>query len=32
VIHPEAAARAQQAGLIVVMDHCIMREHHRLLP
>jgi predicted CoA-binding protein len=32
VVHPEAAARAQQAGLIVVMDHCIMREHHRLLP
>jgi uncharacterized protein len=32
VVHPEAAARAQPAGLIVVMDHCIMREHHRLLP
>ena len=27
VIHEEAAARARQAGLIVVMDRCILKEH-----
>lgn len=27
VIHPEAAERARQAGLIVVMDRCILKEH-----
>jgi len=31
VAHGEAAARARQAGLLVVMDTCILREHHRLL-
>jgi predicted CoA-binding protein len=31
VVHEEAAARARQAGLLVVMDTCILREHHRLL-
>jgi uncharacterized protein len=30
VIHEEAAARAQAAGLIVVMDRCILKEHQRL--
>jgi predicted CoA-binding protein len=32
VVHAEAASRAQQAGLLVVMDHCILKEHNRLLP
>lgn len=27
VIHEEAAKRARQAGLVVVMDRCIMKEH-----
>jgi hypothetical protein len=27
VIHPEAAERARQAGLAVVMDLCILKEH-----
>jgi Predicted CoA-binding protein len=30
VIHEEAAARAQAAGLTVVMDRCILKEHQRL--
>src|SRR5262249_7650154 len=30
VIHPEAAARAQAAGLAVVMDRCLKVEHARL--
>ena len=29
VIHEEAAERARQAGIFVVMDHCILKEHHR---
>jgi predicted CoA-binding protein len=29
VIHEEAAARAREAGLQVVMDSCIMIEHRR---
>jgi len=29
VIHEEAAARARQAGLQVVMDLCILKEHAR---
>jgi predicted CoA-binding protein len=29
VIHEEAAARARQAGLQVVMDRCTMKEHRR---
>ena len=29
VIHPAAAARARQAGLAVVMDLCILKEHRR---
>jgi predicted CoA-binding protein len=30
VIHQEAAARAEAAGLAVVMDRCILKEHNRL--
>lgn len=29
VIHHEAAARARAAGLTVVMDRCILKEHRR---
>ena len=32
VIHREAGERAAKAGLKVVMDRCIMKEHQRLLP
>ena len=28
--HPEAARRAREAGLMVVMDHCMKREHERI--
>ncbi len=31
VIHKEAAERASQAGIDVVMDKCIMVEHRRLV-
>jgi hypothetical protein len=31
VIHKEAAAQAEEAGLSVVMDKCMMVEHQRLL-
>jgi predicted CoA-binding protein len=31
VVHEEAAARAQEAGLLVVMDHCMLKEHRRLM-
>jgi len=27
VIHPEAAERARRAGLFVIMDSCILKEH-----
>lgn len=30
--HPEAAQRAEQAGIRVVMDRCLMVEHRRLAP
>lgn len=30
VVHEEAAARARAAGLRVVMDRCMMKEHVRL--
>lgn len=30
VIHDEAAARARAAGLTVVMDRCMLKEHGRL--
>jgi len=29
VVHPAAADRARQAGLAVVMDRCILKEHVR---
>lgn len=31
VVNPEAAAKAEKAGLKVVMDHCIAVEYSRLL-
>ena len=31
VIHEEAAARAAGAGLTVVMDRCILKDHRRLV-
>jgi uncharacterized protein len=30
VIHEEAAAKACAAGLMVVMDRCILKEHRRM--
>jgi hypothetical protein len=30
VVHEEAAAKARAAGLAVVMDRCILKEHQRL--
>ena len=30
VIHEDAADRAREAGLTVVMDRCILKEHRRL--
>ena len=27
VIHEQAAEKARQAGVFVVMDHCILKEH-----
>jgi len=31
VIHQEAAAKARAAGLEVVMERCILKEHRRML-
>lgn len=30
IVNPEAAARAERAGLAVVMDRCMLKEHVRL--
>jgi predicted CoA-binding protein len=30
VVHEQAAARAEGAGLLVVMDRCILKDHSRL--
>ncbi|HXS93700.1 MAG TPA: CoA-binding protein [Candidatus Limnocylindrales bacterium] len=30
VMHEEAARRAEEAGLAVVMDRCILKDHRRL--
>jgi len=30
VVHEEAAERARQAGLMVVMDRCILKDHRRM--
>lgn len=30
VIDGEAAARAREAGLLVVMDRCMLKEHQEL--
>lgn len=31
VVHEEAAAKARAAGLEVVMDRCILKEHRRMV-
>ena len=31
IVHSEAAGKAEKAGLRVVMDRCIKKEHQRLL-
>jgi predicted CoA-binding protein len=30
IVHEEAAARAREAGLMVVMNRCMFKEHHSL--
>lgn len=30
IVHEDAARRARQAGLLVVMDRCLMKEHAKL--
>ena len=30
IVHQAAAEKARQAGLMVVMDRCIMKEHRRM--
>jgi predicted CoA-binding protein len=31
IVHEAAAAHARQAGMAVVMDHCMMKEHRRIM-
>ncbi len=31
IINQEAAAKAKKAGLLVIMDKCMMKEHKRLI-
>lgn len=31
VIHEEAAEKARKAGVLVIMDQCILKDHRRLL-
>ena len=31
VVHEEAAEKARAAGIVVVMDRCILKEHRRLV-
>ncbi len=31
IVNEEAATKAREAGLMVVMDRCMLKEHHRLL-
>ncbi len=30
VVHPAAAARAEEAGIVVIMDRCLLKEHRKL--
>jgi uncharacterized protein len=32
IYHEEARKRAEQAGITVIQDRCMMREHKRLMP
>jgi predicted CoA-binding protein len=32
VIHEEAAEKARAAGLQVIMDRCILKEHRKMIP
>src|SRR5229473_67039 len=31
VVHEESAAEARKRGILVVMDHCVLKEHQRLI-
>jgi predicted CoA-binding protein len=31
VVHEEAAEKARKAGISVIMDRCILKEHRRLM-